>query len=200
VSNYEAFEDKASSWALPPVVLEALDARLSELKPRLAVETGSGESTRVLARHSDRVVSFEHIPEWAAHTARRLGDVRNVSIMVAPIGVVNTPRGDLPWYEGQTVPHDIDFALIDGPPCKIGRGATGFLLLPNMAEGGEVWVDDYQHMTTHPCRHNRLHVERWIEANPGWEVAELLSFDMVSLGQGGAPYEDVDRVAVLRRR
>ena len=42
-----------SSWALPPDVLEALEARVAELKPGLAVESGSGEYTLVLARHAE---------------------------------------------------------------------------------------------------------------------------------------------------
>jgi hypothetical protein len=190
-----------SSWALPAPALEALEARLAELKPRLAVESGSGESTLVLARHAEKVVSFEHDHSWEKHVRRRFAEenlpISHVSVIRTRIVSIDTPAGPLPWYNAPS-PRGIDFALIDGPPCRIGRGAAGYRIIPNMNPDGEIWVDDYQHMDNHPCRVNRQWVDKWC-AEFGWEVAETMTFDMVSLGRGGVPYEDKDRMAVLRK-
>lgn len=190
-----------SSWALPAPALDALDARLAVLTPGLSVESGSGESTLVLARHSQKVVSLEHEPDWAQHVRRRFDTenqpIDHVTITTAPIVSVDTPAGPLPWYD-TTVPDGIGFALIDGPPCRIGRGAVGYRIIPHMDPDGEIWVDDYQHMTNHPCRVNRKWVGLWCQQY-GWEVTETLTFDMVSLRRGGRAYRDRDRIAVLRR-
>lgn len=135
-----------SSWALPPDVLQALEARVAELKPGLAVESGSGESTLVLARHAEKVVSFEHDYSWAKHVQRRFTEenqpISHVSVIRTRIVSTDTPAGPLPWYNA-TYPQGIDFALIDGPPCRIGRGAAGFQIFPFLNPGAEVWVDDY---------------------------------------------------------
>lgn len=190
-----------STWALPAPALKALDNRLAVLKPRLAVESGSGESTLVLARHSEKVVSLEHDRRWAAHVrARFLTEAQpmdHVRIINAKLGHVMTPKGRFPWYRAR-LPDGIDFALIDGPPCRIGRGGAGWQILPKMSPDGEVWVDDYQHMESHPCHKNRQWVEDWCEAF-GWKVAEAQTFDMISLGAKGKPYKDHDRIAVLKK-
>lgn len=127
-----------SSWALPPDVLAALEQRLAELSPEVAVETGSGESTRVLHKHSGHSISLEHDIRWYKATRRRnpTADVR-----YAPLRPVRTPEGPFPFYNAELPP--FDFGLIDGPPCRIGRQAAGFVLLPLLKPGGEIWVDDY---------------------------------------------------------
>lgn len=178
-----------------------MEARLAGLKPALSVESGSGESTLVLARHSEKVVSLEHVSSWVNHVRRRFTEEGqpsdHVEIAKARIVLIDTPAGPLPWYQ-HGLPPGIDFALIDGPPCRIGRGAAGYQIIPNMAPDGEIWVDDYQHMTDHPCKVNRAWVDKWCEEY-GWEVTETHTFDMISLGQGGKPYQDKDRMAVLRK-
>lgn len=190
-----------STWALPAPALEAMETRLAELKPGLAVESGSGESTLVLARHSQKVISLEHVPSWVKHVHRRFTTETqpsdHVQVVRARIVAVDTPAGPLPWYN-YTFPDGIDFALIDGPPCRIGRGAAGYRIIPHMNPTGEIWVDDYQHMANHPCKVNRQWVDMWC-AEYGWEVVETHTFDMISLGEGGRPYQDKDRVAVLRK-
>lgn len=147
------------------------------------------------------MVSLEHHPQWARHVRARLRESgtpsEHVDIRTARIQPTMTPGGRLPWYKTQ-LPDGIDFALIDGPPCRIGRGAAGYKIIPHMNDAGEIWVDDYQHMTSHPCSVNREWVDKWC-ALYGWEVADAMTFDMISLGQGGARYKDKDRIAVLRK-
>lgn len=166
-----------SPWSLPAQTLDALDVRLAELKPSLSLETGSGESTRILAAHSEQVVSLEHDRKWYAHTNRRLAS-RNVDLRYAKIVNQLTPVGPLPFYS-TPIPDGIDFALIDGPPCRIGRQATGYLILGHMNPGGEVWVDDYDAPEGHACEP----VKDWVK-----EWGQHFDFSV----------EDRGRVAVLR--
>lgn len=132
-------------WPLDRGVAAELDARLATLRPRVVVEAGSGDSTLVLARYAAAsgatVVSLEHDPRWAAHTAdllarHRLGGL--VDLRCAPL--VATDNG--PWYD-TSLPDGIGFALVDGPPEATGGRAAAFdALHPHLASEWEVWLDD----------------------------------------------------------
>lgn len=133
-------------WALRQESLDALDQRLTELRPKVIVEAGSGESTAVMAKHG-HVISLEHLGRYA-RASQRLALTADVRL--CPLTVLETPAGPFPWYDTQ-LPDGIDFALIDGPPGHIGRQAALFALWPHLAPGWEVWLDDVDRAHEKDC-------------------------------------------------
>jgi len=134
------------SWALREESLEALDRRLSELEPKIMVEAGSGESTAVLSKHG-YVVSLEHLPRYAMQT-RALAP--QAEIRLCKLKPFFTLAGTFQWYDTQ-LPGNIDFALIDGPPGHIGRGAALFALWPYLSADWEIWLDDADRLHESKC-------------------------------------------------
>lgn len=138
------------AWALDRHTAQELSAHLHLAQPRCIVECGSGMSTVLLAEYAQAtgasVVSLEHDDAYAAKTRSELeqrGLERYVDLRVRSLTELDTPVGRLPWY-GSGLPSGIDFALVDGPPGKIGRHAALFALMPLMRRDGawEVWLDD----------------------------------------------------------
>lgn len=135
-------EDKRNPWALSREALSALEKRLEELKPNVALELGSGLSTVVMRRHCGSVVSLEHLAKYHAKTRELAGDLPG-QLRLARIVSRSTPAGDFPFYETR-VPDEIDFVLIDGPPEEVGREGTLFMVWDNLAPNAVVWLDDYR--------------------------------------------------------
>jgi hypothetical protein len=113
-------------WMLSRDTCQLLVERLQTLRPKVAVEFGSGFSTALIALYSDRLVSLEHsaahAAPWPCVTVCKLRD-----------GRYQTP-----------LPDGVEFALIDGPPAhKYGRDETFPQLWPHLADRFEVWLDDY---------------------------------------------------------
>lgn len=130
-----------AGWALHDRGLELLTDRLRELRPAVALECGSGASTKILHEHAGHAVSLEHLPEWLINTAATLPASPRGELRLCPLTEVDTPLGPLPFY-ATTLPDEIGFALIDGPPGAIGRAGTLFALWPHLADGAVVWLDD----------------------------------------------------------
>lgn len=129
-------------WHLHASGLALLEEHVTAHPPRLAVEAGSGDTTLVLARHAERLVTLEHLPFHARAIEQRLTDAHlTAEIRLTTIVHHSTPAGRLPWYAAP-LPDGIDFALMDGPPESIGRTAGLFLLWPHLADDFEVWLDD----------------------------------------------------------
>lgn len=136
-------------WALDRHTGEELAGYLDRVQPRTVVEFGSGMSTILLAEYASRtgasVTSVEHLKRYgdnthAALAARGLGGY--VDLRVRSLTGITTPAGVLPWY-GAGLPTNIDLALVDGPPGKIGRHAALFALHPLLnPDGWQVWLDD----------------------------------------------------------
>ncbi len=136
-------------WALDLHTAHELRAWLYRTLPRNVAEFGSGMSTVLMAEYARdtgaRVTSFEHSPEHARRTREAL-DARDlggyVDLRLCEISDIDTPAGRLPMYR-DTIPDGIDFALIDGPPGKIGRAGVFFALHPHLTQKTwQVWVDD----------------------------------------------------------
>lgn len=128
-------------WVMSDTDLAMLDERLALSRPQLAVECGSGASTRLLRVHAARTISLEHLERWAVDTEQYCADVPNGELIVASIVDIDTPGGPLPFYDVD-LPYGIDFALIDGPPGSIGRAGTLFGLWPHLSDKARVWLDD----------------------------------------------------------
>ena len=115
-----------NSWMLGQDTCLLLVDRLRELRPKVAVEFGSGFSTALMALYCEQLVSLDHNQQKAASWP---------CVTIAPI-FNGTYRADLP--------DDVEFALIDGPPAKRhGRRGTFPHLWPHLADEFEVWLDDY---------------------------------------------------------
>lgn len=153
------------SWAMSEGSLKLLDERLQQLKPRMAVECGSGLSTKVLRRHCGYVVSLEHLPRYAAKTHRQQTRA-NGQIALAEIVDLKTEVGPVPFY-AVVLPYDIDFALIDGPPSSIGREGTLFALAPHLRPGATIWLDDRRREAEHAA------VQLWLKHLPVEVVTEV---------------------------
>ncbi len=136
-------------WALDSYTAHELKAWLYRTLPRNVVEFGSGMSTVLMAEYARdtgaTVTSFEHDPAHAARTREAL-DARDLGgypdLRLCEISDIATPAGRLPMYRDD-IPDGVDFALIDGPPGKIGRAGVFYALYPHLAEKAwQVWVDD----------------------------------------------------------
>lgn len=133
------------SWALPPDALGLLTDRLAQRRPTQILEAGSGLSTLTIARHvaehGGSAVTLEHDQFFHQRTVDLLaseGLDLDVGVRWAPLRYV--PAG--PWYDTE-VPDGIDFVLADGPPeAEGGRAAVLPALLPHLADGWELWLDD----------------------------------------------------------
>ena len=129
-------------WALHRATAAEIQGRLAQLRPSVALESGSGSSTLLLAEHAratgGQSVALEHQERYLAAT-RALLATHGLS------GSVDLRLSQLdarPWYTSG-VPDGIGWALIDGPPQATGgRAAALPALLPHMADGWEMWLDD----------------------------------------------------------
>lgn len=145
-----------SGWELRQDTIEDLVARLDELEPRVIVELGSGRSTLYIARwaneHGARFVSLEHKEVFAEETR---GICRDVSVDLRCVPLVDG------FYQTD-LPHEIDFALIDGPPglYGVGRMNTFPSLEPYLAPEFEVWLDDASRGHEQEC------VKAWSDTYP----------------------------------
>lgn len=137
-----------TGWALDPWTAHELAAHLDRTQPRTVVEAGSGASTILLAEYAARtgarIVALEHHPTHAALTADSLherGLADFVDLRRANLVQHNTAAGTFRWYDTE-LPDRVDFALVDGPPGTVGRGAALFALWPSLTGDWTVWVDD----------------------------------------------------------
>jgi predicted O-methyltransferase YrrM len=134
-------------WVMHPDDVRLLRARVEGLAPSLAVECGSGQTTQVLREVARWVISLEHDGKWAADT-REFVTATNGEVRCVPL----RDR----WYQ-TVLPDGIGFALIDGPPGYIGRDLTLPNLLPHLAPGAVVWLDDVDR------REERRIIDAWCE-------------------------------------
>jgi hypothetical protein len=119
---------------------------LRKYSPKNILEFGSGTSTAIFANYAEqtgaKVTSLEHL-EWAREkTLNLLGESsRYVDLRHAPI------KGPESKAYQTTLPDNIDFVLIDGPPAyggvdHIGREQTFPQAYPHLADNWHIFVDD----------------------------------------------------------
>lgn len=138
-----------TTWTLSPAALQALARRLREIEPEHVIEVGSGVSTAVLAHDAasrgSQVTTLEHDETFFRKTdrlLRRLGLRRAVDLRHGPLRSLSS-RPSAQWYDVDLSDRPpASLALIDGPPQSEGRSGTLPALLPHLAPGWEVWLDD----------------------------------------------------------
>ncbi|MEA2025526.1 MAG: class I SAM-dependent methyltransferase, partial [Chloroflexota bacterium] len=138
--------------AAPDALLELV--RIVDAGARNVLELGSGTSTIVVARRlqqagGGRIVSLEHMPEYAALTRAQIathGLEGFAVVMDAPLVDVEVDGERRRWYQlGTDVPAGVDALFIDGPPAGTGslaRYPALPLLGDHLAPGATVFVDD----------------------------------------------------------
>lgn len=143
-------------WAATtPTVIYLVENVLSDARPPVVLECGSGTSTVWIAaalrrRGEGRVVALEHDLAYAAQTRRDLtrrglGDI--ASIVDAPLVECTTAAGAAPWYD-LTDLGDLDgitLLFVDGPPASTAphaRRPAFELLVDRLADDAIVVLDD----------------------------------------------------------
>lgn len=155
-----------NNWPINDDTAELLERRMQSNPPKCALDVGSGRSTVIMARYADRVIALEHENRYVQESVRLLwrwvAD-RHWAVIHAPIR--QFPFG--PWYD-YDFQDTFDFVLIDGPPQRIGRQAGLPLIWPHLAEGFEIWLDDWNRAHEKQC------VQEWQKRFP-IQIEELSS-------------------------
>ena len=134
-------------WAASPDFLLALAHITQTIKPKLAVELGSGTSTLVLAKSgAKKIISLDHSIEFGAQTREMLlsHGVRGVDIRINDLETY--PQG-YKWYAKSSFKGlgKIDLLVIDGPPSSTNADARYPALLhlvPLLSPNATIVLDD----------------------------------------------------------
>jgi predicted O-methyltransferase YrrM len=131
-------------YVAAPDVLVVLVHKFLSLRPRLAIECGSGTSTLFLALAAQqygvdcRLVSLEHDLAYAQATRTLVADHgvgHLVDIRHAPLTTTPLTDHSGPWYDPAAFDdlHDIGLAFVDGPPRDVGPQAR-YPMVPLLAD------------------------------------------------------------------
>ena len=141
-------------YALQPDTLNFLTAILNVVCPRLIVEFGSGQSTKLFASwacaHDALVVSVEHDRQWVDEVSRSLDSAgrKALKIVHAPLRPKRFGlRQFLTYRSLSKLTEDVeraDFLLLDGPHIS-GREVVLYFALGHCRPGAVVVVDDFRH-------------------------------------------------------
>lgn len=161
---------------LPDDALVTVIRLIHEHRPRLIVEAGSGRSTPVLAQAVKdegvgRIVSLEHLPEFAQRTQAMLLSNRleaHAQVRLAPL----EPHEAGDWYANAAWADldQIGMLIVDGPPGHTGplaREPALWLLRHRFSPGAVIVLDD----TNRPEEQTIL--RRWEALVPGLKFTTL---------------------------
>lgn len=134
-------------WAASPDFLLALSHITQSVRPKLAVELGSGTSTLVLAKSgAKKIVSLDHSVEFGNQTREMLAShgVRGFDIRIHELETY--PQG-YKWYAKSTFKGltKIDLLIIDGPPSSTNPDARYPALahlIPLLSPKATIVLDD----------------------------------------------------------
>lgn len=151
-----------TGWMLPDDALDVITGLISESRPATIFEAGSGRSTVVFAsaaRDIDaRLVSLEHLPEFAGSTAATLsanGLDDNAEVRLAPLEPHGLDLAAPDWYSrrGWADVQGIDMLIVDGPPghtAERAREPALPLLHDRLSRGCVVVLDDLYRRRAEP--------------------------------------------------
>jgi predicted O-methyltransferase YrrM len=137
-------------WAASADFLLLVAEDMLMRKPQVIVEFGSGLTTLVVARcielnGTGRLFSYDHDAGFTDITRARLQRL-GLSAPTEVVGLAPAPAGAKGvWYDAADLPSAIDLAIVDGPPMENHpetRGGAGILVLPKLAPGGKLMLDD----------------------------------------------------------
>jgi predicted O-methyltransferase YrrM len=100
----------------------------------LELGTGSAAGTKAMLPAAMKVISIDHMPEMteAARASVKDGRIEFLNALIAPDG----------FYDLSALDGKFDFILMDGPPGGKARINGVKLLIPYLASGGIILVDD----------------------------------------------------------
>ncbi len=158
--GYATARDRAGAdgsknpYALLPDTLEFLSVLLERLSPKVIVEFGSGESTRLFAAwaatHGARLCSVEHDRGWVDQVQRRLDDRQRAVTRVvhSPLSVqLRGLRTFLTYRSIREIAPEVgeaDLLLLDGPHPS-GREVVLYQVLARCKVGATIVIDDANH-------------------------------------------------------
>lgn len=146
-------------WAASPDVLLMLHQYVTNARPELVVEFGSGASTLVIAdalrqNGSGKLISVESSRHYSEKTKSMLkgeGVDIYVDIEVSELGewgYQHLLKDEVPYWYSHNVLADcgnVDLVFVDGPPaslCKYARFPALEVVYEKLSNGAEVWLDD----------------------------------------------------------
>ncbi len=144
-------------YALSPPAAAALLHHVARSSPRRLVELGPGSSTALLLRLSRAlglplsITCVEHDPSYARalRAATESYGVEAPEVVEAPLEPVSVAGWSGRWYSpaaiDRSLPAEIDFLLVDGPPESSGERArypAYPMLRDRLADGATIFVDD----------------------------------------------------------
>lgn len=185
-----------NGWAIEKTLASKLIERLSDLRPSGVLETGSGNSTVVLAACAKefgfQFVSLEHDRAYHQRTKELLKATHlasHVDLRLAPLKTLQHPNGSYVWYD-TTLTGKYPFVFVDGPPMKFGRQGALFALAPHLPKNWELWLHDGLRS------HEKMCVEQWskhFQFNA--EICQIEDKGMVVLQARNAPEVSSDDLA-----
>ena len=145
-----------SGWAADPIMAHNMVRLLTDTRPRMVLECGSGSSTVVIARclralGQGRLISLEHDAAFARRTAEllKLHALEDLATVVtAPLVALEANGQMFRWYgpQYQSLLRDkIEVLLVDGPPANTGpraRYPAVPILRPHLAPESWIMLDD----------------------------------------------------------
>jgi predicted O-methyltransferase YrrM len=108
----------------------------------VALEFGSGRSTRWFARRVKKITSVDHDEKWYQDGLRRMQaeDIRNIELLLRPADVPEEqgPSSAYVRVLEQFEDGSVDFCLVDG----IYRGSCALNVLPKLRDGALLVIDN----------------------------------------------------------
>ncbi|WP_439135217.1 class I SAM-dependent methyltransferase [Pseudomaricurvus sp.] len=167
-------------FAASPDFLGVVHETIKRKAPNVVVECSSGMSTLIAAKAlqqlgTGHVYSLESDKYYCDQTQALL-DKHNVSdwatVIHAPLNPTEINGVSYQWYDASALSQleDVELMVIDGPFAGVNplaRYPAGPKLLPLLAEGGEVLIDDYQRAD------EKKMVQLWLDQFPDLEKQDV---------------------------
>jgi predicted O-methyltransferase YrrM len=179
-------------WSAWPDFLQTLFVLITERRPNLVLELGSGVSTLIAAyalkqNGGGRIISLDHLDHCVEASRRNIGQHglhHYVGVVHPPLKPIRLRDREALWYDSAQIEslREIDLLIVDGPPASVqsmARYPALPVLFEKLAANAVILVDD----AYRPDEERMVH--QWLEEFEGLEA------EFLRLGQGAY---------VLRRR
>jgi glycosyltransferase involved in cell wall biosynthesis len=149
------------NWAMSPDVLLKLHEYITNAKPKIVLEFGSGVSTVVICdalsqNNSGRLISIEHLEKFMKETMEVIRNENLSSFLDLRLAQLKIWTGEhlssekpVFWYDEKIIDtsnlKEIDLLIIDGPPGNTNpysRYPALPILYKNLSNKAQVWLDD----------------------------------------------------------
>jgi predicted O-methyltransferase YrrM len=172
-------------WSAWPDFLQSVFVLITERRPKLILELGSGVSTLIAAyalkkNGGGRIISLDHLDRCVETARQNIGQhglQDYVSVVHAPLKSIRLRDREALWYDPAQIEsvREIDLLIVDGPPAfvqSMARYPALPVLWEKLASNAVILVDD-----AYRPDEERM-VQQWLKEHDGFE-AQFLKF-----GQG----------------